>query len=210
MLLRINETVKRHLSDNIISYAIILFFFILGISMGALAVSNIDIDTKSEVKSYIDGFVSISRAESVHSSEILKQSIKSNLITSVILFFAGLTYAGVIIVPLISSFRGFCIGFTVAFLTDSLGRGGFMLSLVSILPQNLIYIPLIIIFCVCSISFSTAILKSKLNRKHNEVSGYILSYGMTALLLFALTFCGSIIESYITPYLVKLVAPYLI
>lgn len=209
MMLRLNETIRRHLSDNIISYAVIVFFFILGISLGALTVRNIDIDTKSNVKEYIDGFISISRTDSVHSIEILKQSIKFNLITSVALFLAGLTYAGIVIVPLISAFRGFCLGFTVAFLTDSLGRGGFLLSLVSILPQNLVYIPVVIVFCVCSISLSFAILRSKLNKKGNEAMSYIWSVTMTAVFLFVIMTGGSIIESYITPYLIKLVAPYL-
>jgi stage II sporulation protein M len=209
MLMRLNESIRRHLSDNIISYAIIVFFFILGISLGALTVSNIGIDTKSDVKSYIDGFISISRTDNIHSVEILKQSIKFNLITAVTLFIAGLTYAGIILVPIIATFRGFCIGFTVAFLTDSLNKGGFLLSLVSILPQNIIYIPILIVFCVCSISLAFAVFRSKLNRKHNEITAYFWSFGMTALVLFIIMLGGSIIESYITPYLVKLVAPYL-
>lgn len=209
MLMRLNETIRRHLSDNIISYAVIVFFFIIGISLGAITVRNIDIDTKSDVKAYIDGFVSISRTDSVQSVEILKQSIKFNLITSSALFIAGLTYAGILIVPFISAFRGFCLGFTVAFLTDSLGNGGFLLSLVSILPQNLVYIPVLIVFCVCSLSLAYTVLRSKLNRKTNEARGYFWSIGMTALFLFLIMTGGSIIESYITPYLVKLVAPYL-
>lgn len=209
MLMNFSETIRRHLSDNIISYAIIIFFFILGISLGALTVSNIDIDTKSDVKAYIDGFVSISKTDNIHSVEILKQSIKFNLITAAALFIAGLTYAGILIVPMIATFRGFCLGFTVAFLSDSLDKGGFLLSLVSILPQNLVYLPILIVFCVCSISLAFAIFRSKLNRKHNEASAYFWSFGMTALLMFLILLGGSIIESYITPYLVKLVSTYL-
>jgi stage II sporulation protein M len=209
MMLGLNETIKRHLSDNIISYAIVIFFFILGISLGALTVGNIDIETKSDVKTYIDSFISISRTDNVNSLEILKQSIKFNLVTCAALFLSGLTYAGVVIVPLITTFRGFCLGITVAFLNDSLSKGGLLLSLASILPQNLVYIPILIVFCVCSISLAFTILKNKLNRKNNEVAGYFWSISMTALFLFVIMIGGSIIESYITPYLVKLVAPYL-
>jgi stage II sporulation protein M len=209
MLRGLNETIKRHLADNIISYAIIIFFFILGISLGALTVSNIDIETKSDVKAYLDNFISISRTDSVHSLEILKQSIKFNLITCLVLFLSGLTYAGVLIVPLISAFRGFCIGITVAFLNDSLSKGGLLLSLASILPQNLVYIPVLIVLCVCSVSLAFTILRNKINRKNNEVIGYFWSIAMTALFLFVMMLGGSVIESYITPYLVKLVAPYL-
>lgn len=208
MLLRLNETIRRHLSDNIISYAIIIFFFILGISFGAITVKNIDVTTKSEVKSYIDGFISITRTDSIHSTEILKQSIKFNLLSTGALFIAGLTYAGILLTPAIAAFRGFCIGFTVAFLTDSLGKGGFLLALVSILPQNIIYIPILIIFCVCSISLSLAVLRNRLNRKHGELSSFIWSFALSALFLFLIMMGGSVIESYLTPYLVKLVAPY--
>lgn len=209
MLLRLNETIRRHLTDNIFSYAIIFFFFILGISLGALTVSNIDIDTKSNVKSYIDGFISISRTDSIQSAEILKLSLKFNLATTAALFISGLTYAGLILVPAITTFRGYCLGFTIAFLTDSLGKGGFLLALVSILPQNLVYIPILLVFCVCSLSFAFAVLKSKLNRKRSEVGEYLVSFALTSLVLFLMLMGGSIIESYITPYLVKLVSPYL-
>jgi stage II sporulation protein M len=209
MLIRLNETIRKHLSSNIISYGVIAFFFILGISLGALTVSNIDIDTKSDIKAYIDGFINISKVDEVHSIEILKQSIKFNLVTSAALFLCGLTYAGLLFVPLIIGFRGFCIGFTIAFLTDSLGQGGFLLALGSILPQNLIYIPVLLIFCVCSLSLAFAVLKSKINKKHNEAAAYIWSFGLTALLFFVILMGGSIIEAYITPYLIKLVAAYL-
>jgi stage II sporulation protein M len=122
---------------------------------------------------------------------------------------SGLTYAGVLIVPLITTFRGFCVGITVAFLNDSLSKGGLLLSLVSILPQNLVYIPVIIVFSVCSISLAFTILRNKLNRKNNEITTYFWSISMTALFLFVIMIGGSIIESYITPYLIKLIAPYL-
>ncbi len=210
MQIRLNDTIKRHLSDNIISYAIVIFFFILGISLGAITVKNIDIDTKSEVKAYIDGFISIVRTDSVHSVEILKQSIKFNLVSATALFIAGLTYAGILLIPMIATFRGFCIGFTVAFLTDSLGKGGFLLALASVLPQNIVYIPVLIVFCACSISLSITVLKNKLNRKRNELSTYIWSFVLSILFLFLIMLGGSIIEAYLTPFLVKLVAPYFI
>ncbi len=210
MQLRLNDTIKRHLSDNIISYAIVIFFFILGISLGAITVKNIDIDTKSEVKAYIDGFINIVRTDSVHSVEILKQSIKFNLVSATALFIAGLTYAGILLIPMIATFRGFCIGFTVAFLTDSLGKGGFLLALASVLPQNIVYIPVLIVFCACSISLSITVLKNKLNRKRNELSTYIWSFVLSILFLFLIMLGGSIIEAYLTPFLVKLVAPYFI
>lgn len=210
MLLRLNETIKRHLSDNIFSYAVIIFFFILGISFGAMTVNNMNIDTKSEVKEYIDGFISISRTDSIQSADILKQSIKFNLLSAGALFLAGLTYVGIIVTPIIAGFRGFCIGFTVAFLTDSLGKGGFLLALVSILPQNIVYIPLLIILCVCSISLSLAVLRNKLNRKHGEMPAFIWSFALSVLFLFFIMIGGSVVEAYLTPFLVKLVAPYLI
>lgn len=209
MALRFNETIKRHIADNLVSYGIILFFFILGVSLGAVTVSKIAAEAKSDIKEYINGFITITSTDSIQSIEMLKQSIKFNLLTSGALFLAGLTYAGIVIVPLIVTFRGFCLGFTVAFLADSL-KSGFLLSLVSILPQNLIYLPVIIIFSVCSLSLAFVVLKAKMNKSRGEVANYIWSFAVTAIFLFLIMLAGSIIESYITPYLVKLTAPYLL
>ncbi len=210
MLFKVNETIRRHLAENIWLYCIVVFFLIFGLCLGALTVNNINDTTKGELHSYMEGFLNITYSEGIFSPDILKQSFFFNLITFVIIFLFGMTYVGIIGIPLIAGFRGYCIGFTVAFLTQSFGKEGYLLSVASVLPQNLIYIPATIILCVCSLCLSLTVLRNKYLRKYGEISAYIMPYSMTMLVLFVFMLAGSIIEAYLTPYIIKLVIPYIL
>lgn len=208
-MIRFRESFKRHVSDNIWLYGIIIFFFILGICIGALTVNNIDVETKNSLNQYIDGFLNITRSEGINSFDVLKEAVKNNFFTTLLVVIMGLTYVGIVFIPLLAGFRGFCIGFVIAFLTDSMGNSGYLLSLVSILPQNIIYIPTIIIICVYAFNISMNTLRNKFLRKRNFFSSYLFQYFITSTVLFVVLLGGSIIESYITPLLIKLLSQYI-
>lgn len=210
MFNNLNDILKRHLSQNIWVYTIILFTFILGISLGALTVNTLDEETRTDAKTYIEGFLNIAANNEISQASILKQSIKFNLYFSVIVLFSGLFYLGVIFIPVLAAFRGFCIGFTVAFLTQSMGNNGFYLALASILPQNLIYVPVIIILCACALNQSIIVLRNKYFRKYSTGTGQIPAYIISVGILFILFVAGSIVESYITSSVIRLITPYLI
>ena len=205
-----NEAVKKHLTENIIVYGVVIFFFIVGVSLGALAVNNINISTKLEVRSYIESFLSISATSSISSSAVLKSAMKFNLYTTAFIFLAGITYFGILLTPMLSLMRGFTLGFTIAFLTDSLGLGGFVLSLISILPQNLFYIPALFFLCVCSINLSMSIIKNKYYKRYNDISKSYFVFSVVSLIVFAIFAAGCIIESYINPALIRIATQYLI
>ncbi|MFZ5353536.1 MAG: stage II sporulation protein M [Bacillota bacterium] len=208
MLTRFNEIIRRHLTENIWLYCIMVFFFVLGVCLGALAVNNVSVDAKNELRSYMEGFLNITESEGIYAADILKQSVIFNFITIIVIFFFGMTYFGIAVIPIIAGFRGFCIGFTVAFLTESFSRGGYLLSLVSILPQNIIYIPVLIILCVCSLCLSLNVLRNRYIRKYNQLSGFIMPYSITMVVLFGAMLAGSLIESYLTPFIIRFVIPY--
>jgi len=122
----LNDTIRRHLADNIWIYIIVILMFILGISLGAMTVNNIDEVSKSDARTYIEGFLELTSRNELQPAYILKQSIKFNLYFSLVLFFSGLVYLGIVLIPVLIAFRGFCIGFSIAFLTENFGSNGFL------------------------------------------------------------------------------------
>ncbi|MDD4503558.1 MAG: stage II sporulation protein M, partial [Clostridiaceae bacterium] len=154
MLDSLNDTIKRHLANNIWIYLIVIFMFIFGSSLGALIVNNIDEVTKSDARTYLEGFLDLTSKNELQSANILKQSIKFNLYFALVLFFSGLVYIGILFIPILIAFRGFCIGFSIAFLTENFGSNGFLLSLGSVLPQNFIYVPVTIVMGVIGLNYS--------------------------------------------------------
>lgn len=210
MLDSLNESIRRHLADNIWIYLIVIIVFILGIGLGALAVNNIDEVSKADARIYIEGFLDLASNNELQSAYILKQSIKFNLYFTLILFFSGLVYPGVILIPILIAFRGFCIGFSIAFLTGNIGNNGFLLSLSSVLPQNLIYVPVIIIMGVIGVNYSLWTLKNKYFKKFGAINNIFATYAFSTLILFILLVAGCIMEAYITSMIVKAITPYIV
>jgi stage II sporulation protein M len=206
----LNDSIKRHLADNIWIYLIIIFIFILGISLGALAVNNIDEVSKSDAKTYVEGFLDLTSQNELQSADILKQSIKFNLYFTAILFFSGLVYLGILFIPALIAFRGFCIGFSIAFLTGNLGRNGFLLSLGSVLPQNLIYVPVIIIMGVIGMNYSLWALRNKYFKKFGALNKLFATYAFSTLMLFIVLIAGCIVEAYITSLIIRAITPYIV
>lgn len=210
MLESLNDTIRRHLADNIWIYIIVVFMFILGITMGALTVNGVDAVSKSDARTYIEGFLHLTQKNELKSASILKQSIRFNLYFALILFLSGLIYPGILIIPLIIAFRGFCIGFTVAFLTESFGGGGFLLSVGSVLPQSLIYVPVTIVMGVIGLNYSIWVLRSRYFKRYGAAQNTFATYAFSVLILFILLAAGCIIEAYLTTIVVKAITPYVL
>lgn len=210
MLDSLNDSIRRHLADNIWIYIIIVVMFMLGISLGAFAVNNIDEVSKTDARTYIEGFLALTSNNELQSAYILKQSIKFNLYFTLVLFFSGLVYLGILIIPVLIAFRGFCIGFSIAFLTGNLGNNGFLLSLCSVLPQNLIYVPVIIVMGVTGFNYSLLTLRNKYFKRFGAVQNLFASYAFSTLILLILLVAGCIVEAYITSMIVKAITPYII
>lgn len=208
-MVNLNERFKRHLSSNIILYCIVIFFFILGVSLGAMSVNNTALNIKNDIVSYLNGFIGIISNETINNTLLLKQTIKINIYSSLFLYISGITIVGLLSIPIYIAFRGYCIGFTIAFLTQSFGNRGYILSVASILPQSIVYIPTIFIMSTIALNISFITVKSKTNRKitiRRDISNYTLEF----LILLIILIFGSFVESYITPTFMKLLSAYII
>ena len=210
MINKVNLYIKKHLASNIGVYALVLFFFLIGISLGAISINSVSLEMKNQVISYIEGFLKLASNENFDSSLVLKQSIKLNLYSIIIIYLSGFLSLGVIIIPAYLIFRGYCLGFTIGFLAQNLGSNGFILSLVSILPQSTIYVPLIMVISVIGISQSICKIRNRVVKKMDQSKIQALSYSISIVFLTLALIFGSLIESYITPVLVRIATPYLI
>lgn len=209
MLSKVNLYIKKHLASNIGVYALVLFFFLIGISLGAISINSVNSEMKNQVISYIEGFLKLVSNKNFDSSLVLKQSIKLNLYSITIIYLSGFLSLGVIIIPAYLIFRGYCFGFTIGFLAQNLGNNGFILSLISILPQSIIYVPLIMVISVIGISQSITRIRNRVVKRIDQTKIQTLNYSISIMLLTLALIFGSLIESYITPVLLRIATPYL-
>lgn len=207
----ISTNISKNIKDNIGIYFIITLFFAIGIAVGAFTVKSLNADQKQDLVIYLNKFFQVMGSESVKDSAVLVQSVKNNLQTVFFIWLLGITFVGIPLSLFIILFRGFIIGFTVSFLMQGLGFKGVVFALAAVIPQNIIYIPCLLIITAISFSYSLQIFKRKLNKGIIvSIKTTILTYTASIFILFLIMCIGCLIEAYITPFLLKLLSSYMI
>ena len=116
-----------------------------------------------EINTYLNGLVNnIKNYESIDFISLLKQSIISNFIVIIILWFGASTIIGIPVVYGIVLVKGFTIGYTISSIISCFGSGkGILISLSIMLLHNIIFIPVIFGASVSGIKLYQSIMKNK-------------------------------------------------
>lgn len=197
------DRIKQHISENRPQYIMVIIIFLVGLVMGSYQVSGLDGGVKSQLSGMVDDYLRGGMDGSLSGQEILGAAFLKQLKATVLLWFLGLTVIGFPLILGFIWFRGFSLGFTVSFLLHDRAGAGILITIISILPQNIIYIPLFLAWSVMAINFSIYVLKGRnsgvpLGR---AVMGYTVI--MLAYLLIFLT--GAFVEAYLSPWFLSLI-----
>jgi len=197
------------IKDNTLICIVLTILILLGICIGAFWIGLMPKDNKEILNSNINDYFLLAPTYSFDSTYIFKTSLLNNIIPVIILFITSIGYIGTIFTLAYVAFRGFCLGFTIAFLTESFGKKGFLFTLVALLPQNIIYIPALVYTGFIAINLSNAMIRLKRERFMEDRKKHILKYLTYDLVAIAALLIASFIEAYITPIFIKTLTPYL-
>ncbi len=183
----------------------------MGIIYGSFLIQSLSPSQKQEMIGYLSQFFHglTNNGESIVSTNVaLKQVLYEHLKYLVVIWFLGLSIIGMPLIFLLIFMKGFVIGFTVSFLISQLQWKGFVFSFVSILPQNLLIVPVFIIASVAGIAFSLSLVLSRVRK--NGCSQFtlqtVLSYSFLMLIMGSILVFASGFETYVSPNLMKSVA----
>ena len=160
--------------------------------------------------------VLIFRGEYLFTQNILKEDFKYKAIFTDVLknnaslifaiWFLGLTMVGIPVILIIDVIKGFTLGFSISFVINGIGTKGLAVVLIGILPQNVIYIPCVLVASVVAMEFSLNILRDRVNKQRiNSIWIKITSYSFVFIIISIFMCTGFLFESYITPSLVRLI-----
>ncbi|NLZ53050.1 MAG: stage II sporulation protein M [Thermoanaerobacteraceae bacterium] len=197
-----------YLKRNIIQYIFLSIILIIGIIIGSITVNLISDIQLENIQSFINGFLTNVNNISVDYSSIFYLSMSNNMKTAVLLILLGLSVVGIPFILGIILFRGFVLGFTVGFLIEELGSKGLVLSVFSILPQNLIILPCIISIGVTGLTFATTVIKNRIKNYHENYSQMVSGYMLLNLFFSFLLIISGLIEGYISPIFIKFFSNY--
>lgn len=144
--LKIGNTIYQHISNNSKEYILLTLIFLIGIFLGVMFINNSQETQRGEITSYLNNFIDkLKNTKKLESAEILKTTIIENIILAITLWFFGTTVIGIPVVFGIILYRGFCLGYSISSIILTIGIGkGIIFVLISLLLQNIIFIPAII------------------------------------------------------------------
>ena len=200
------KLIKEHVSNNSKEYIIVTLIFVIGIFLGVLFINNIKENQRTEISSYINNFTDkMKNTEDIKSIELLKVSVKQNLLLALTIWFFGTTVIGIPIVFGITLYRGFCLGYTISACISVMGLSkGLAFVIISLVLQNILFIPALLALSVSGFKLYKSIIKD--NRKEN-IKIEIIRHTIFSLIMILILIVSSIIEVFVSvnslKYLIK-------
>ena len=205
---KIKELIVSHLENNIKEYTIISIIFFIGIIIGIIFINKTSETQISEINNYIYTFVQDLKNDSnINELLLLKDSLRKNCVLAIFLWFMGSTVIGISIVYITICFRGFCLGYTISSIISSYGLGKGILFLSStILLQNILFIPCIIVLAVSGMKLHNSIMKDK---RRENIKLEILRHTIISLFILFILIFSSFVEVYVSKNLLINIVKYL-
>jgi len=201
------KALKEYLRGNLKLSIVILIIFAAGIIGGSLGISTLSNQQQSELQNYVDLVLQGSGDWQVDSGGLAQKVIWSNIKLVLLMWFLGMTVIGIPLILLVIFLRGVVLGFTVGFLIQEKALAGVLLTLLSILPQNIIYVPVLLLSAVGAVSFSLNLIRGKFSRSLH-LSQYFIGYSVGYMLALLIVSLGGLVEAYISPAFIRLIAVY--
>jgi stage II sporulation protein M len=183
--------VEQYFKKNISKYIIILVVFAIGVLVGTFYLKKID--NVNDVSSYLQDTIKIIKSgNKINRGSVLKEALLMNLKTSIIIWLLGSAVFGIPLLLIYTGYRGFLLGFTISSILTTFGsyKGNLFLA-GSLLPQNLIVIPCMILMVISGFKLSENVLKSK-----KSVKAEMLRHTVLCTISFFFMIIAAFIEAY--------------
>lgn len=200
------QRIKSHILKNINLYIISFLFVTMGIIIGAISVKHMTMEDRQYALNWISESINSPQVETVKKIDILIVSIKNYIPMILCIWFLGLTVVGSPFVLICNIIKGYSLGYSFFFMVSNFGRLGVLVGFGAVVMQNLFYIPGIMEISVNSMEFSLKIIREKNEKVSFEK---ILRYSFRVLFMCFFMFFGCLIETFLTPQILKLLLPYL-
>lgn len=199
---------KEHLS----LYIFVGVIFVTGVVFGAVMVNALSLEQKQEITRYLGSFFSSVNQGGLEAEVTgsMKESFAMHIKWVLIIWILGLSVIGLPLILILDFLKGVLIGFTVGYMVGALSWKGLLFALVSVVPQNLVVIPLLIICSVSAMSFSIHLVKNRFISRKGPLYEPFMRLSGTILASGVLLFGVALFEAHVSPVMMKWVTPMLI
>ena len=194
---KIGIVLYNHIINNKSGYFIVSILFFIGLIVGVLFINNTSDIKLEEINTYLSDMIkNIKSYENVDFGSLFKQSVVSNFIIIVLLWFGASTIIGIPVVYGSLILKGFNIGYTISSIITCFGIGkGILISVSIMLLHNIIFIPAMFGASVSGVKLYQSIMK---NKDRNNIKIEIIRHTLFCLVMLIFMIISSVIEVYIS------------
>ncbi|MDD4036273.1 MAG: stage II sporulation protein M [Bacilli bacterium] len=184
-------------------YIFILSLILIGIIFGSLFMTILDNHDRLLVSNQVTAFFEGIRKDELTYVVALKNSLISNLLLVLIIWFLGISIIGIPIILFLLFMKGFILGFSIASIIYKFSFKGIFLAFLYIFPQQLITILFLMIVGYYSLNFSYNLFLAIIKRKTINYNKITSKYFRILLMCLILTIVSIIFEIFVAPTLIK-------
>lgn len=188
----------------------LLFFtllLIIGIIAGSIFMAILSETDKKLVTDYFNNYISNIENNKLNYLESIKNGLFNNLLYIIIIWILGISIIGIPIVTIMFFIKSFTLGFSIASIVFNYKLKGCLLNFINIFPHQMIYFLIYMLITTYSIFFSLKMINSIINKKNMDFKVMMNKYVKILIISVIAITIGIIIETFITPLLIKIIIP---
>lgn len=190
----IKKAIANYVVNNVKEFILTGLLFIIGMFIGVIIINNCSESQGQEISTYILEFIDrFKNIENFDKTSLIIDSIKNNIILTLIIWISGTTVIGVPIVLTVILFRGICLGYTISSIAYTLGSlKGILFCIISLCAQSILFIPALLSLGVSSLKLYKSIIK---DRQKNNIKVEIIRHTIFSGLMLCTLIISSFIEN---------------
>lgn len=204
---------KIELSQYSSIYLFMFILFLIGLIFGAIIVNSMNFIQKQDLYFYLEQFFGkVVEGAIIQEGQLFHTSFFYHLKYILMIFILGFSIIGIPVIWIFIFMKGIVIGFSVGFLVNQMGWYGFLLAAASIAPQNLLIIPAYLVAGSMAMILSLHLIRKLFATRlyHHMLKKAFTQYVTVYTGLIIVVFGASLIESFVSPFTMKLVVDFIL
>jgi stage II sporulation protein M len=190
------QLIRDYFHERIFLFVLVLILFLMGIIFGVLAAGVLDKHQKIDLLNYLNQGL---HGQITQNQVYTRQTILANIQMVFFLFFMGISVIGVPLALLLVFTRGFILGFSSGFLFQTMGLKGFILTMVGIIPHNLLFIPALFLMVVAIMDCAAALTKIRFTKKPVALGSELIKCSVLTLLVLIIMVLAGVLQGNVSP-----------
>jgi stage II sporulation protein M len=185
-------------------YLFLFIILIIGIITGSLFINILNTEDKTLVINEITNFFKQIKSNDINYTIALKNSFSSNLLYIILIWLLGISIIGIPIIVFIVFIKGFIIGFSVSSIILQYKFWGILGAITYIFPHVIINTLIILLLSCYALYFSFYLFWAIIKKRNINFKDIINKYSYLMLISIILIIITSLIEVFVSPYIIKL------